>query len=98
MLTNLLCPKWTDIFASLTLTRAPKYLSFYRRLLGGGTGFWHSEGDMRMESLTGIPDGVLLALAEVSALAHWKAQQQRHASLSVRELIRRGDGIEQQLR
>lgn len=89
---------WTDIFASLTLMRAPRYISFYRRLLAGEGGFWHSEGDLRMEALVGIPDEVLLAFAEVSALAHWKAQQQRHASLSVRELIRRGNEIEQQLR
>jgi hypothetical protein len=95
---KLLCLKWTDIFASVTLMKAPKYMSFYRRLLGGGAGFWHSEGDIRMESLTGIPDEVLLALAEVSELAHWKVQQQRQASLSVRELIQRGDCIEQQLR
>jgi hypothetical protein len=88
---------WMDIFASLSLMRAPKFMLFYRRLLAGA-GFWQSESDLHMEGLTGIPDEVLLALAETSALAHWKAQQQRQASLSVRELIRRGDDIEQQLR
>jgi Fungal specific transcription factor domain len=51
-----------------------------------------------MERLTGIPDEVLLAIAEVSSLAAWKAQEIRNGSLSVRELIRRGDDIEQQLR
>jgi len=51
-----------------------------------------------MDSLTGCPDEVMLGMAEVSALAHWKAQEQQNGSLSMRELIRRGDAIEQQLR
>jgi C6 transcription factor Pro1 len=87
-----------DIFASLTLMRPPKYLSFYRRLLVGGNGFWNNDNDLRMEGLTGIPDEVLLAIANISALAAWKAQELRNGSLSVRELIRRGDDIEQHLR
>lgn len=87
-----------DIFASLTLMRPPKYNTFYRRLLIGGNGFWNNDNDLRMEGLTGIPDEVLLAIADVSGLAAWKSQEQRNGSLSVRELIRRGDDIEQQLR
>jgi hypothetical protein len=51
-----------------------------------------------MEGLSGIPDEVLLAIAEVSSLAAWKSQEMRNGSLSVRELIRRGDDIEQHLR
>lgn len=51
-----------------------------------------------MESLTGCPDDIMLALAETAALAYWKAQELRRASLSVRELVRRGDVIEQSLR
>jgi hypothetical protein len=39
----------------------------------------------------------MLAIAEVSALAHWKEQEASKGSLSVRELVRRGDDIERQL-
>jgi hypothetical protein len=87
-----------DIFASLTLMRPPKYLAFYRRLLTGGNGFWNNDNDLRMEGLTGVPDEVLLAMANISGLAAWKSQELRNGSLSVRELVRRGDDIEQHLR
>jgi hypothetical protein len=72
---------------------------------GGGAGFWvgsdlndDSGFDLRMESLTGCPDDVMLAIAEVSALAHWKEAEACNRSLSVRELVRRGDEIERRLR
>ncbi|EED83282.1 predicted protein [Postia placenta Mad-698-R] len=55
-------------------------------------------GNLRMDALTGCPEEAMLALAEISALAHWKMSELRNGSLSVRELIRRGDMIETQLR
>ncbi|OBZ72174.1 hypothetical protein A0H81_07617 [Grifola frondosa] len=78
----------------------PRFLSLYRRLFGGGAGYWASapHADLRMDALTGCPDEAILAVAEISALAHWKATELHGGSLSVRELIRRGDQIEQQLR
>ena len=53
---------------------------------------------LRMDLTTGCPDEAMLAIAEVSALAHWKASQIRNGCLSYPELIRRGTVIEQQLR
>ncbi len=98
--------QYVDIFASITLMQPPRYLSLYKRLFGGGAGFWatnaspaggqHSE--LRMDALSGCPDEALLAIAEVSALANWKNQELQSGSLSVRELIRRGDAIEKELR
>ncbi|KAH9950003.1 fungal-specific transcription factor domain-containing protein, partial [Amylocystis lapponica] len=81
-------------------TMPPRFLSLYRRLFAGGAGYWAStqQLDLRMDVLTGCPDEAMLGIAEVSALAHWKAAELRAGSLSVRELIRRGDHIEQQLR
>lgn len=82
--------------------RAPRFLPLYKRLLGGdklGQQFWSDlSGGMNMQSLTGCPDEVMLAIAEVSALAHWKVTEQRRGSLSARELIRRGDEIEKRVR
>ena len=85
----------------------PRFLPLYKRLFGGGAGFWathasptaaaqHSE--LRMDALSGCPDEALLAIAEISALAHWKASELQSGSLSMRELIRRGDAIEKELR
>jgi hypothetical protein len=50
-----------------------------------------------MDLLTGCPDEAMLAIAEITTLCHWKAAEQRRGTLSVRELIRRGDDIEQRL-
>lgn len=51
-----------------------------------------------MDTLMGCPDEALLMIAEVSVLAQWKAAAQREGTLSYRELIRRGDAIEQRLK
>ncbi|KAH7925835.1 hypothetical protein BV22DRAFT_1064197 [Leucogyrophana mollusca] len=96
---------WLDIMSSLTLGTTPKYLLFYRRLYRGGNGYWagsrqatNDDFDLRMDGLIGCPDEVLLGIAEISTLSHWKAQEIRKGALSMRELIRRGDVIEQHIR
>ncbi|KAF8206156.1 fungal-specific transcription factor domain-containing protein [Mycena galopus ATCC 62051] len=89
---------WLDIFSSLTMMRPPKYLALYKRLFGDLAGRHLQNGDTRMDSLTGCPEEVLLGIAEVSELSHWKATEKRKGSLSNRDLIRRGDEIEQRLR
>ncbi|KAG6841433.1 hypothetical protein C0991_011103 [Blastosporella zonata] len=93
---------WLDTFSSLT--RPPKYLRLLKRLLGERGGYWPAAGDtdglhsLRMDQLTGCPDQAMLALAEVSNLAWWKATELRNGTLSYRELVRRGDDIEKRLR
>ncbi|KAJ7592928.1 fungal-specific transcription factor domain-containing protein [Mycena floridula] len=98
------CTMWMDIFSSITLMRPPKYFALYKKLLGEDQGFTFplpgadpAPTGLQMETLTGCPDEALLGIAEVSALAHWKLAEQRRGTLSFRELIRRGDEIEQRL-
>lgn len=50
------------------------------------------------ESFTGFPDEILYAIAQTSELAFWKSQESLKGTLSTRELIRRGDAIEQGIR
>ncbi|OSC98256.1 hypothetical protein PYCCODRAFT_1439438 [Trametes coccinea BRFM310] len=97
---------YIDVLSSITLKQPPRFLSLYKRLFGGGAGFWANtasprtggqHAELRMDALTGCPDEALLAIAEISALAHWKASELQSGSLSVRELIRRGDMIEKEL-
>ncbi|KAJ3791817.1 hypothetical protein GGU11DRAFT_803971 [Lentinula aff. detonsa] len=52
----------------------------------------------QMETLSGCPDDVMLAIAEISALAHWKTMERIKGTLNYRDLIHRGDDIEQRLR
>ncbi|KAH9945025.1 fungal-specific transcription factor domain-containing protein [Epithele typhae] len=97
---------YLDIFSSITLMRPPRFLSLYRRLFGMGAGYWGAAGadvssrlaELSMDKLTGCPDEALLAIAEVSALAHWKTAELAHGTLSHRELVHRGDAIEKELR
>ncbi|KAG6845479.1 hypothetical protein H0H87_008839 [Tephrocybe sp. NHM501043] len=94
---------WLDTFSNLSLIRAPKYLRLLKRLLGERGGYWPAVGDsdglhsLRMDLLTGCPDEAMLALAEISNLAYWKATEQRNGTLSYRELVGRGNDIEQRL-
>jgi hypothetical protein len=91
------------VFSSLSVLRPPKYLILWQRLLGEQGIFWANGNDLemprrlRMDLLTGCPDEAMLAIAEISSLAHWKAAQLRNGCLSYVELIQRGQAIEQQL-
>lgn len=94
---------WFDIVSSISVMRAPKYLALYRRLFGRTSVYWNTQLsdenlDLSTDFQSGCPDDVMIAIGEVSALAEWKASEIRNGCLSVRELIRRGDDIEQQLR
>ncbi|KAJ3990885.1 fungal-specific transcription factor domain-containing protein, partial [Lentinula boryana] len=93
---------WVDIFVILSLMRPPKHLLLYQRLLSHSvwsidTNLTHSVSP-QMETLSGCPDDVMLAIAEISALAHWKTMERIKGTLNYRDLIHRGDDIEQRLR
>jgi len=95
--------KSLDVFASLTANQPPKFLELSKRLLGKERQFWPPDnGDLvrkiRMENFAGLPNNILLGIAEISALSHWKASEISKGSLSYRELVHRGDEIEQLLR
>ncbi|KAI0067250.1 hypothetical protein BV25DRAFT_1987693 [Artomyces pyxidatus] len=98
-----------DIFMAVTLQQPPRLLALYRRLLIGGTlykpetsaggsGSPEQPYELYVPLLVGCTEPVLLAFAEIAALAHWKAREQRNGTLSARELIMRGTAIERSLR
>lgn len=94
---------WIDILASVTTGRGPRFFGLWKRLLGERGTYWDQNSmpfqrGLRMDTLIGCPDEALLMMADVSALAQWKANAQREGTLSYRELIRRGDVIEQRLK
>jgi len=91
-----------DIYAGLMMTQPPRFLVLMKRLLGTECRFWSPENNdsrkFHMEEFAGLPNNILLGIAEINALSHWKATESRKGSLSYRELVRRGDAIEQLLR
>jgi len=86
---------WLDVFGSITNMQPPRFMNLYHRLFSGDNGFTAS---LRMDQVTGFSDDVLYAIAQISALAHWKSVETANKRLSTRELIRRGDVIEAALR
>jgi C6 transcription factor Pro1 len=92
----------------VTLQQPPRLLALYRRLLtatqtphhiwGGGLAGAAPEWELHIPLLVGCTEQVLLAFAEIAALAHWKAHEARDGKLSARELIMRGNVIERAIR
>lgn len=82
---------WLDIFSSLSLNRVPKFLVLWKSLLDPQKGCPQM---LHMASLTGCSEDTLLAIAEISQLANWKAMQMRNGCLSYPELVTRGKKIQ----
>jgi len=97
-----------DIFMGVTLQQPPRLLALYRRLLtatgtphhiwGGPIGGSAPEWELYVPLLVGCTEQVLLAFAEIAALAQWKNHEAQEGKLSVRELVLRGNVIERGIR
>ena len=93
---------WFDVLASVTTQQVPRFLETYRRIFnsafigdplaaGGVSG---EETATSMLPVMGCENKVVLAIAEISNLAHWKESMLRRGRLSYPELVQRGLGIE----
>ena len=79
----------------------PRFMEVYHRIFKGKTAFGSNQLGSLFESFTGFPDEILYAIAQTSELAFWKSQESLKGTLTtltLRELIRRGDAIEQDIR
>lgn len=76
----------------------PRFMELYHRIFKGKRAFGSGQFGSLFESFTGFPDEILYAIAQTSELAFWKSQESLKGTLSTRELIRRGDAIEQGIR
>ncbi|KAH7882655.1 fungal-specific transcription factor domain-containing protein [Phlebopus sp. FC_14] len=93
---------WFDILGSVTLVRAPRMLDIIRVLMaahGSSSGDESTAllGKYSMLSVIGCENDVILCLAEVAFLAHWKAIHDAAGNLDIVELVERGQKIEQAL-
>ena len=73
----------------------PRFMEVYHRIFKGKTAYGTNQLGSLFESFTGFPDEILYAIAQTSELAYWKSKELLKGTLSTRELIRRGDAIEQ---
>ncbi|KAF9807764.1 hypothetical protein IEO21_08060 [Rhodonia placenta] len=89
---------WFDVLASVTTLQVPRFLETYR-LLFGRTGAYIEDPlatapEISMLPVMGCENQIVLAIAEISNLAHWKESQRRRGCLSVPQLVERGLAIE----
>ena len=100
---------WFDVLASVTTQTVPRFLETYRRIFnsafigdpltgagGGGVG-GTQDAETSMLPVMGCENRIVLAIAEISNLAHWKALMLSRGALSYPELVNRGHAIEETL-
>ncbi|KAL4072756.1 fungal-specific transcription factor domain-containing protein [Scleroderma yunnanense] len=91
---------WFDVLASTTLVRTPIMLDVVRDLFSSA----YSEAsfddvpilpceEYSMMAVMGCDNHIVLALAEIAALAAWKEEHRAENRLSVPELVKRGERI-----
>jgi len=95
---------WFDVLASVTTLQVPRFLEAYRLLFGRTGAYIGDAGDpydpvstspeVSMLPVMGCENQIVLAIAEISNLAHWKESQKHRGSLSVPQLVERGLEIE----
>ncbi|KAI9570560.1 hypothetical protein HD554DRAFT_2082971, partial [Boletus coccyginus] len=94
---------WFDVLASATLVREPRFLTVIQDLFGKQSAFFDDEpiipmAEYSMMSVMGCENYIVLALAKTASLANWKEFHTNAGSLSVKELVRRGQKIEEILK
>ncbi|KAI0925529.1 hypothetical protein AcW1_007951 [Taiwanofungus camphoratus] len=88
---------WFDVLASVTTLQVPRFLETYRLLFGRAGAYIDdpvSAPEVSMLPVMGCENQIVLAIAEISNLAHWKEIQRRRGCLSVPQLVERGAEIE----
>ncbi|PIL35386.1 hypothetical protein GSI_02112 [Ganoderma sinense ZZ0214-1] len=90
---------WLDVLASVTTQEVPRFLEHLRVLFDGAR---VDEGssvapEISMLPAVGCETQVVLAIAEISNLAHWRESSLRQGTLSISDLERQGALIEERL-
>ncbi|PIL35355.1 hypothetical protein GSI_02081 [Ganoderma sinense ZZ0214-1] len=89
---------WFDVLASVTTQQVPRFLEYYRLLFNGAYIDDPLGGsEISMLPVMGCENKIVLAIAEISNLAHWKEGCLRRGALSIPDLVHRGAVIEEQL-
>jgi len=89
---------WFDVLASITQMRVPRFLEIYRSIFGPKREAYIEAAPspaLSMIPIMGCENHIVLAIAEISELSHWKEMQTRTGCLSMPKLVQRGMEIEQ---
>lgn len=89
---------WYDVLASVTLIRRPMFEVIRSLYDPSSTALVDGRPELSMTGVMGCENRIVLALAEIADLACWKEDLWRTGSLSVPELVRRGQHIETMLK
>ncbi|THH00366.1 hypothetical protein EW026_g2147 [Hermanssonia centrifuga] len=91
---------WFDVLASVTTQQVPRFHQTYRTLFDRSTRAYIEDPsklcapEISMLPVMGCENNIVLAIAEISSLAHWKESQRRRNCLSIPKLVERGTEIE----
>jgi hypothetical protein len=81
---------WFDVLASVTLGEEPHFLHEFRELYDPNNAHIDDDPGLSMVSIMGCENLTVWALAEISTLAKWKADQLAQGRLSVPKLVEKG--------
>ena len=88
---------WFDVLASVTTQEVPHFRSAIQGMFGPDhPKEYDTYSQYSMMSPMGCENIIVWALAETSALAHWKAKEKKKGSLSMPELVLKAKRIESQ--
>jgi len=88
---------WFDVLAAITLQQPPKLLNYIRELFSPDRSSIGPVPGYSMLEPMGCTNTVVWALAETTYIAYWKQRHEQGGNLSVRELVRMVQDIEQHL-
>ncbi|KAI0330264.1 hypothetical protein GY45DRAFT_1251195 [Cubamyces sp. BRFM 1775] len=92
---------WFDVLASVTTQTVPRFLETYRALFGGQGAYIGDPAanspEISMLPVMGCENKIVLAIAEISNLACWKESHLGRGTLSMPDLVHRGQEIEDTL-
>ncbi|WVQ76103.1 hypothetical protein IAR50_005743 [Cryptococcus sp. DSM 104548] len=87
---------WADVIASVSYNKSSRLLPTYRRILlhMPAESFAPGSPMILMDQVMGCDSTTLLVYTEIVALADWKDRVEKLGCLSMKELLRRAEGIE----
>lgn len=94
---------YIDVLSGVTLGSAPRLYQYHPSVMAHCGTLQQSiepapAGPLHMDEFFGLPNWLILALGDVAALESWKRVQKQRGSLSMNELVSRGNALSEKLK